>query len=441
MAELGETGDPIELIPGNPSAIDDNVIAIRGRGDAMELAGTSLRRIDTGDYWSGDTANAFRDVFSYEPPRWITAADSFHQASEALRGFADVLRWAQTQAQAAIHRWDEAQETTRRAIEAHNAAVTEADTQNAANALAGSNTRIEVAAFVDPGNEGREAARGLLQGARYQLQEAGDRAATTLTDATEDAPEVPGSGVGFFFKEIGAGAWESVTDLWDMNVKYNPILAGNSPSYGEDLRTFAAGVGSAVTNPTEFGKQLIDYDTWKESPGRAIGHLVPDAIAAAATGGVGAVGKRVGVSTVEAAEEAAQDIASEAAEAAVPKGPSLEVKYKDGWSAAQQAEMDRKIDGFNRALEEEGFTRTTPVPRDPAVRREFLDTLDLDRTPQNTQVDHTRDLQAGGKDEVANMQILDSSVNMSFGSQLRVLMDRHPPGTVFSAVELLRDGN
>src|SRR5690349_9347828 len=44
----------------------------------------------------------------------------------------------------------------------------------------------------------------------------------------------------------------------------------------------------------ELGKSLLDWDTWADDPARAIGHLVPDAIAAVATGGAGAVATRGG---------------------------------------------------------------------------------------------------------------------------------------------------
>jgi glycerophosphoryl diester phosphodiesterase len=44
----------------------------------------------------------------------------------------------------------------------------------------------------------------------------------------------------------------------------------------------------------ELGKSLLDWDTWADDPARAIGHLVPDAIAAVATGGAGAIATRGG---------------------------------------------------------------------------------------------------------------------------------------------------
>ena len=42
----------------------------------------------------------------------------------------------------------------------------------------------------------------------------------------------------------------------------------------------------------ELGKSLLDWDTWADDPARAIGHLVPDAIAAVATAGTGALATR-----------------------------------------------------------------------------------------------------------------------------------------------------
>ena len=42
-------------------------------------------------------------------------------------------------------------------------------------------------------------------------------------------------------------------------------------------------------DPVDFGKELgkglLDWDTWADDPARALGHLAPDAIAAAVTAG------------------------------------------------------------------------------------------------------------------------------------------------------------
>ena len=112
------------------------MIAIRGRGESMILAGEGLRRIDTGA-WSGQAGDAFRDKFSYEPPKWLTAGDSFDAASIALAGYSETLRWAQRQAAEAIALWEEGEATTRQAQSQYNTAVAQAHAQNTAHAAAG----------------------------------------------------------------------------------------------------------------------------------------------------------------------------------------------------------------------------------------------------------------------------------------------------------------
>ncbi|WP_286151303.1 MULTISPECIES: hypothetical protein [unclassified Mycobacterium] len=114
--------------------------------------------------------------------------------------------------------------------------------------------------------------------------------------------------------------------------------------------------------------------------------------------------------------------------------PHVEINMKDGWSEFQQSQMQLKMQQFNDAVGDGGFSQTPPGVRDPAVRQLFLDTLGLDRVPPGFHVDHTRDLQAGGTDTVGNMGLLDGSVNMSFGSQLNSRMNEFPPGTIFGGV-------
>lgn len=113
MAELGQTRDPRLLTPGDPGAIDENVVAIRGRGEAMENAGNGLKRID-GGAWIGAAGNAFREAFSYEPGRWFAAGDAFEATATALSDYAGTLRWAQGQAADAAWLWDQGEYATQR---------------------------------------------------------------------------------------------------------------------------------------------------------------------------------------------------------------------------------------------------------------------------------------------------------------------------------------
>ncbi|MGV9713113.1 HNH endonuclease signature motif containing protein [Gordonia sp. NPDC003424] len=431
MAELGGTNDPKELVPGDPGAIDQNAVAIGGRGNSMALAGLSLRGINTGDYWTGDGAEAFRDVFTEEPVKWLRAADAFINTGRTLGQYAGVLRWAQDEAKTAIDTYNEAQRATARATEDYNRAVDSANATNSANAAAGDPTRVTVPPFSDPGVEGRAHAHSILNHARQQLTEAGDTAAGNVRSQVEHAPEEPKrrSGIWDYVKEVGGGIGDWGTGTWDA-VKTlfttNPVDS-------------AKGIWNAISqDPKQFGKDLVDWDTWAENPARATGRVLPDALLTVATGGVGGVVRRGAIKTVEEGAEAAADAAEGAS--AASRGSSITMKYKDTWTDAQKAEMDRKVNAFNEKVKDTGFQRQPgPFVRDPKVRTEYLDSLGLDSPPTGVHVDHVQDLQAGGADAASNLQLLDGSVNTSFGSQLRNLMSEQPPGTVFGAVEMLRE--
>jgi len=57
MAELGETSDPTQLVPGDVSAITSTMWAMRGYGDTLDQAGKGLARIDTTNGWRGVAAD------------------------------------------------------------------------------------------------------------------------------------------------------------------------------------------------------------------------------------------------------------------------------------------------------------------------------------------------------------------------------------------------
>ena len=47
-----------------------------------------------------------------------------------------------------------------------------------------------------------------------------------------------------------------------------------------------------------------------------------------------------------------------------------------------------------------------PNKRDPEVRKKFLAKLDRQRAPAGYEVDHIKPLEDGGRDSMANMQLL-----------------------------------
>jgi hypothetical protein len=69
----------------------------------------------------------------------------------------------------------------------------------------------------------------------------------------------------------------------------------NPEGYVESLTGVAEGLAHGVRHPLEFAKAVVDWDTWAQSPGRALGHLLPAVALAIATGGGGAAVRGAGM--------------------------------------------------------------------------------------------------------------------------------------------------
>jgi hypothetical protein len=104
--------------------------------------------------------------------------------------------------------------------------------------------------------------------------------------------------------EILLGAAESTETLASTAVKLLSRAANpfQRPSPDEARRGVAA-VVDAVRHPVELGKAVLDWDTWRDNPARAAGHLVPDAVAAVASGGT-AAGVRATTTAARSADAA-----------------------------------------------------------------------------------------------------------------------------------------
>ena len=201
-AELGQTSDPVALVPGSVADLADLVWRLRGYGDSLVEAGEGLRRISTGDGWSGEAADRFHDAYRAQPKKWLEGGDSFHEAADALDRYASTLSWAQEQAAAAIAQYAQGEQQTATATRDHDARVQDHD-----RVAASGGTPTPVPPFHDPGESTRTAARELLARAREQLRDAGDSAERTVATARDRAPEEPG-----FWDKVGdalgdAGSW------------------------------------------------------------------------------------------------------------------------------------------------------------------------------------------------------------------------------------------
>lgn len=270
-----------DLVPGNPDDLERLVARCTTLARGLDAAADRIRAIHAGE-WVGPAGDAFRQVVEDEPGRFATAAEAFAATGAAVAAYRLELIDGQGSARRAIAMFDDAAATT--------AAWQRQDERPP----------------VDPGTDGRNRARALLDDARARVRAAGDQAARRTEAAWADAPREPHwwESAGHFVAEIGRGAWEATAGLVELVWSISTVRMMVDPQGWErDVTALGEGLLYGVTHPVEFGKAILDWDTWQESPGRAIGHLVPDLLITLATAGGGAAAR--GARAAEVADELA----------------------------------------------------------------------------------------------------------------------------------------
>jgi hypothetical protein len=92
--------------------------------------------------------------------------------------------------------------------------------------------------------------------------------------------------------EVLLGAAESTEELAGTVLGLALRLANPFRSRAPDvIRDAGLAAADAVRHPVEFGKAVLDWDTWRQNPFRAVGHLAPD-VASAVAGGAAATSAR-----------------------------------------------------------------------------------------------------------------------------------------------------
>lgn len=112
---------------------------------------------------------------------------------------------------------------------------------------------------------------------------------------------------------------------------------------------------------------------------------------------------------------------------------SLSLRYRPGWTPAQQAAADAKVAALNDAAQAGGLRPVSTVPRSGTSASSRYQSAG-GTVPRGADVDHVIDLQLGGLDDIANMSPLDASVNRSLGSQTMWQLRGVEPGTCVVAV-------
>jgi hypothetical protein len=195
VAELGETTDPKELIPGDATQIRASTAHLTTYGDTLIQIGDGLTTLETGG-WTGDAADKFHAFFDGEPVRWTQCGDAFHSAAAAINNYAGSLDWAQGEAAHAVELWQQGEQATNAAQAQHDQAGRDA-AQKAATA---GEPPPAATPFSDTGAPLRTQAKDMLARARDQLTRAGNEAVGVVDKAQQDAPQEPS-----FLDKIGNG--------------------------------------------------------------------------------------------------------------------------------------------------------------------------------------------------------------------------------------------
>ncbi|HJQ46422.1 MAG TPA: hypothetical protein VJ870_08865 [Amycolatopsis sp.] len=166
MAELGQTTNPRDLVPGSPESISADLRSLVGTIRTIGGVGGQLGGVNPAQ-WEGQGSAAFREVFGDHVPQWGNAVSTLGQGAQRLADYGDTLTWAQSEAQSAIEEYTQAQAASRAA-----------QAQQAQAAASGADTAAPAAD--DPGAEGAQAAQSRLAKARSKLEQAGTKVAGAL---------------------------------------------------------------------------------------------------------------------------------------------------------------------------------------------------------------------------------------------------------------------
>ncbi|MGX7761083.1 putative T7SS-secreted protein [Streptomyces angustmyceticus] len=327
---LGETEDPKELVHGDVEKIHETASHLKDFSAAFDRVAGGMRKLGSGQHWSGRTADAFREKFDMHPKQWMHAADACDDASRALKSYAETVSWAQGKASDAIDKYRKAQQAAEHAQSEYESAYDgyrERYSAYAYLASRGTDAGPEPQAPADPGDvgkEGREAAEDMLKSARSQRDEAAERARNALKAALAHAPEKPTwtESVGANLKDGGealllqdahmvGGALKAAAETVKLGRKLNPLDTYNLThpwQYASNVSTTLMGLAQSGLHPVETAKGALGSG-WGSDPGDAAGAFLLNLVGSKGAGGLARGAARAGAK--DAAKGAARTAAKE----------------------------------------------------------------------------------------------------------------------------------
>ncbi|PNW10100.1 hypothetical protein C1632_06905 [Microbacterium testaceum] len=204
MSELGQTSDPVDLIPGSVSGLDEFVSRWRENARTAGDIAAQLTSLPSPEGWEGAAADGFAARLPDVGTQWQQLGESLTTAADALDEYATVLGWAQQKAGDAIAMWQVAQAQTAAGVESNR----QAERQAGATGI--------VPFYTDAGAATRSDAQSLLAYARSEVRDAGDTAAHAVTAITPpEALTWEGAGALFLGALVVQGQihWDTLANL------------------------------------------------------------------------------------------------------------------------------------------------------------------------------------------------------------------------------------
>jgi uncharacterized protein YukE len=231
MAELGETTDPVALVPGAVDALFAVVDAWRERARAATDVAARVRAVSAPEGWLGDAADAFAARCETVAAGWEQTEHLLSACADALDTYATTLGWARKKAGDAVAIWQTAMERTAAGIERYRAAERRAGATGV------------VPLYVDEGASARSEAQSLLAYARSEVQDAGDTAASSLR-ALEPPRAVSWSDIGsaalVSAEAVALLQWGNLVDIVNDTASVGNAMLRN-PDGRDDYGHFAPG--------------------------------------------------------------------------------------------------------------------------------------------------------------------------------------------------------
>jgi len=292
-------GAPVFKIGGDPGGISTRAAVMMDRANEFRDIHSGLSSLKA-DGWEGRAADHFRSKFDVQIKGWVDAQEAFSEASEAYSSYASTLASAQSQCDGIRSRWKAGRDAVQQAQN------NQADARSQAAADGGSPV-FDASCDEGPGRSAMAAAVADFQTLVDQVNEAGDLLITALNAGISKLPERTWwDSAKRTVGSILGGAYEAVVELvklvWKLGGQefiwdFGRMLMGDMTLDEFTIKHVEMPIETVTTmakalwkDPVGFmtavGKSLIDWDTWTDDPGRAIGHLLPDiAIAIATMGG------------------------------------------------------------------------------------------------------------------------------------------------------------